>query len=171
MTIQRLTPAHASAYRSLMLEAYDTRPVAFGTTSHEAAGFPMSWWETRTHDAPDSTCLVMGVLDGDALMGAAGLLFEARERACHRATLFGMYLRPVLRGAGLGRMLVTATLDAARSRPGVRVVQLSAIEGNEGALRLYEKCGFVRYGLEPMCFSSDGGWLSRVHMWRELEAR
>lgn len=168
MTIRRLVPADASAYRALMLEAYSTVPVTFGTTAEEAAHYPMSWWEGRVAAGEDSVQLVLGAFDGERLVGAAGLQFEQRVRTRHRCTLFGMYVSPAARGTGAGRALVMAALDAARARPGLTVMQLSAIEGNDPALKLYESCGFVRWGTEPKSFALDGGHLTRAHFWREL---
>ncbi|MBK7369576.1 MAG: GNAT family N-acetyltransferase [Candidatus Eisenbacteria bacterium] len=171
MTIRRLTPADAAAYRALMLEAYATVPVTFGTSAGEAERYPMSWWEARVAAGDDSAQLVIGAFDGERLVGAAGLQFEQRVRTRHRCTLFGMYVSPAARGTGAGRALVMATLDAARARPGLTVIQLSAIEGNDPALKLYESCGFVRWGTEPKSFALEDGHLTRAHYWRELSAR
>lgn len=40
-------------------------------------------------------------------------------------------LSPAARGTGAGRALVMAALDAARAQPGLTVIQLSAMEGND----------------------------------------
>ena len=45
------------------------------------------------------------------------------------------------RGTGLGRALVEAALERARSR-GCRRIELDVQESNEHAIRLYVKCGF-----------------------------
>lgn len=169
MVLRRLIPDDAVAYRALMLEAYSETPIVFGTAPHEALAQPDSWWRARCSAEPDSAQLVVGALDGERLAGVLGVQFAQRERERHKATLFGMYVRRSARAAGLGRRLIEAALDAARARAGVRIAQLAAIEGNDGALRLYERCGFVRWGVEPMCFvNPERGFVARVQLWREL---
>ena len=79
-----------------------------------------------------------------------------------------MYVTPPARGQGAGRALVTAVLDAARSRPHTRLVQLTVTEGNAPALALYTACGFVPFGTEPLAVRSATGFSSKVHMWCDL---
>ena len=98
-----------------------------------------------------------------------GLSFEPREKAKHKATLFGMYVPDARRQQGIGRSLVLAALAHARARPGMRVVQLTVTEGNVAAEALYEQCGFVRFGIEPFAIAVAGRFLSKVHMWCDLE--
>jgi ribosomal protein S18 acetylase RimI-like enzyme len=101
-------------------------------------------------------------------VGVAGLSFESREKARHKATLFGMYIVPILRQSGLGRQLVTAALETARARNGVILVQLTVTHRNTAAQSLYEQCGFVKYVLEPLAVG--GGFVSKVHMWCNLNS-
>jgi GNAT superfamily N-acetyltransferase len=54
-----------------------------------------------------------------------------------------MYLRPSMRGRGLGRELLGVALDWARAH-GKRVVRLDTSERMLAAQRLYEANGFVR---------------------------
>ena len=99
---------------------------------------------------------------------AAILRFESREKIRHKATLFGMYVVPGERGRGLGRELVVAVLETARTRPGVGVVQLTVSEGNDAALQLYRRAGFVAFGTEPLAVRVGMGFVAKVHLWREL---
>jgi GNAT superfamily N-acetyltransferase len=52
-----------------------------------------------------------------------------------------LYVDPSARGTGLGRALVEAVLDRARTR-GCRRVELDVNTGNTAARRLYESAGF-----------------------------
>lgn len=170
MNVQRLFPQHAPAYRALMLEAYAAHPDAFTSTVAERSALPMSWWEARLADGPTPREVVLGVIEGSSLQGVAGLSFEFREKARHKATLFGMYVPGALRGRGLGRSLVTRALDYARTRPGVSLVQLTVTHGNVAAEALYRRCGFVDFGLEPCAVAIGEAYVSKVHMWCDLRA-
>ncbi len=170
MSIRRLELPDVSAYRELMLEAYALHPDAFTSSASERAALPISWWESRLSAAPDASELVLGAFDAEHLVGAAGLSFERREKARHKATLFGMYVPSAQRHRGFGRSLVLAALQQARQRRGTRLVQLTVTDGNEAARSLYERCGFVQFGLEPLAVAVEDRFVSKVHMWRDLEA-
>jgi RimJ/RimL family protein N-acetyltransferase len=151
-----------------MLEAYAAHPDAFTSTVAERAELPLAWWEARLSAEPAAKDVVFGAFHDGRIAGVVGLSFERREKVRHRATLFGMYVRPPLRGQGLGRQLVLAALNHASERPGVNVVQLTVTEGNGPAVTLYESCGFLRFGVEPLAVAAGSQYLSKVHMWRRV---
>lgn len=171
MPIQRLQPHHAAVYRQLMLEAYALQPDAFTSSVAERAALPLSWWEARLQNTPDTPEMVMGALMDDQLVGVAGIRFGAREKSRHKATLFGMYVRLPYRQIGLGRQLVEAAVNGAKDRPGVEIVQLTVSEGNLVAQTLYERCGFEAFGVEPYAVTLDAvdkAYVAKVHMWHGL---
>jgi ribosomal protein S18 acetylase RimI-like enzyme len=153
-----------------MLDAYGQHPDAFTSTVAERAAQPLAWWQARLAAGQDAGDVVFGALDGVRLVGAAGLAFETREKTRHKATLFGMYVPGECRGAGVGRRLVEAALDFARAR-GTRVVQLTVTDGNDAARGLYERCGFVAFGVEPMAMALGARLHAKVHMWCDVAAR
>ncbi len=59
------------------------------------------------------------------------------------AWLDELYVEPALRGAGVGRALLSAAVAHARS-VGAAAVDLEVVEGHERAARLYEREGFQR---------------------------
>lgn len=164
MSIRRLVPADASAYRALMLDAYERHPDTFTSTVAERAALPLVWWEARLSVAPQPANLVLGAMHGEQLVGAVGLAFESREKLRHKAMLFGMVVLPGFAGAGLGRQLVVAVLEQASARGGIVQVQLTATQGNSSAQRLYERCGFVAFGVEPQAVAVGAGFVAKVHM-------
>jgi len=168
--VRRLVPADAPTYRALMLEAYEQHPDAFTSSLAERAAMPLSFWESRLAAGSTPRELVVGAFRDRFLAGAVGMAFESREKARHKATLFGMLVLPRFRKGRLGRALVEAALAAARARPGVKIVQLTVTEGNDAARRLYERFGFVAFGVEPYAVAVRGGYVSKVHMWCDLDA-
>ena len=169
MTIRRLVPSDAVAYRELMLEAYEQHPDAFTSSRSERAALAGSWWESRLAVAETAGEVVLGAFENGQLAGVAGVAFEPREKARHKATLFGMYVPAAYRQRGLGRALVVAALALAKSRAGVIVVQLTVTHGNRSAQALYEQCGFVQFGLEPLAVAIGSTFVSKAHMWRRLD--
>ncbi len=168
MNVRRLVPADAWPYRTLMLEAYAKHPAAFTSSAVERGALPLQWWESRLDVAPDAATVVLGAFDSDRLAGAAGIEFETRAKARHKATLFGMMVPEAARDRGIGRALVEAALALARARDGVLLVNLTVTEGNTQAQALYECCGFVAFGVEPLAVAVDTTFLAKTHMWRDL---
>ena len=168
MTIRRLAVPDLHAYRALMLDAYEHHRDAFTSSAAERAALPLAWWESRLADAPDVPEIVFGAFHEGRLVGAGGLSFEQREKARHKAMLFGMYVAPAARQGGHGRQLVMAALAAARERAGVILVQLTVTDCNVAARSLYERCGFVAFGVEPLAVAVGPEYVAKVHMWCDL---
>ena len=168
--IRRLAPDDAPQYRTMMLEAYELHPDAFTSSISERGSLPLSWWETRLKAEAQPSDMVLGAFRGARLAGVVGLSFEAREKARHKAHLFGMYVPSEFRKSGVGKALVLAVLEHAQLRPGVKIVQLTVTQGNDAAQGLYERCGFVPFGIEPFAVAVGLEFVSKVHMWCNLRA-
>ncbi len=168
--VLRLSAEHVDAYRALMLQAYDQHPDAFTSSHAERAALPMAWWLARMGASGSNAHeMAFGAFHNGQLAGVAGLSLETRERVRHKATLFGMFVPQQHRQLGLGRQLVQAVLDYARSPVGVRQVVLTVTQGNTSAERLYAGCGFRVFGVEPDAVALGTGFVSKVHMWCPLE--
>ncbi|MDF2793891.1 MAG: family acetyltransferase [Pseudomonas orientalis] len=163
--IRQLLSNDAQAYRALMLEAYEAYPQAFTSSVAERAAMPLSWWEKRLDNPLDR---LLGAFEGDQLAGIVGLAFEPREKARHKVTLFGMYVTQAYQHRGLGRQLVEAALAQARRHPRLQLIQLTVTAGNDAALALYQRCGFIQYGLEPLAVRVGDEYFDKIHLWREL---
>jgi len=79
---------------------------------------------------------LLGAYVNEALAGVGGMTVEAAISGALRMRRF--YVRPAMRGRGIGRMLALALLDHARSF--CTVVTVHA--GNEGAAKFWESLGF-----------------------------
>lgn len=165
MTVRRLGPDDAAHYRALMLQAYAQHPDAFTSSVREREALPLSWWAARLAPGDAAAERVLGAFGADGVLcGVAGLSLDSRDKARHKATLFGMYVPPAQRGAGWGGRLVRAALDQARAQTGVLQVLLTVTEGNVAAQRLYERCGFRAWGVEPRAVAVGSGFVNKVHM-------
>lgn len=169
MDVQRLDLSHTGAYRALMLDAFALHPDAFTSSLAERAALPITWWESRLGPGAAAREVVFGALVDGVLAGVAGLSFDSREKARHKATLFGMYVPARFRRRGVGRALVDGLLAHACTHQGVEVVQLTVTTGNLRAEALYLGAGFAPFGMEPMAVRVGDTFVSKTHMWRRLE--
>lgn len=81
----------------------------------------------------------------------------------------GIAVAPDHQGTGLGRALLEAAVESARSR-GARKLSLRVLGGNTRARRLYQSCGFVVEGVMRGEFHLDGQDVDDVLMARMLDA-
>ena len=102
------------------------------------------------------------------MAGIVGLAFEPREKARHKATLFGMYVSADFRQHGLGHELVQAAIAEAQNHPALKLLQLTVTAGNDAAFNLYQRCGFIQFGLEPLAVRVGEDYFDKIHMWRQL---
>ena len=139
--LRRLLPEDASIYRAIRLEALTNSPDAFSSTFEAEKDRPLDWFAARLADA-----FVLGAFRGLQLVGVAGFYVQPGPKHAHKGMLWGMYVQPQHRAAGVGRMLVEAIIQHARRH--VELLQLFVVSDNAGARRLYSSLGFVEYGTE-----------------------
>jgi len=165
-----LQASHASAYRDLMLEAYELAADSFTSTVAERAAEPPSWWVKRIAD-PTGMSIALGAFDDKDLVGTVAIEFSAKPKTKHRAHLIGMYVSPRARGTGAGRALLQAAIERVEAREDILVLNLTVTEGNAPAVNLYLGAGFQAFGTEPMAILTPGGFKAKIHMWRQVSRR
>jgi RimJ/RimL family protein N-acetyltransferase len=164
--IRQLMPGDAALYRSIRLEGLKQSPEAFGSTFDAEFTKPLAWFFDRL-----SSSVVFGaihdtkILDAK-ILGVAGFAVRDGDKEAHKGLLWGMYVRPDARGAGVARRLVEAVL--AHARPHVELIQLSVVVGNEQARRLYARLGFVEYGIEKNSLKYGGRYHDEILMAKDL---
>jgi RimJ/RimL family protein N-acetyltransferase len=155
--IRLLTSADAALYRAIRLEALAAHPEAFGSTFEREQEKPLAWFAERL-----ATSDVFGAFDADELVGTAGFRREDGAKTAHKAVLWGMYVRPLARKSGTGRLLVDAVAAHAAER--VEQLQLVVVSDNQAALRLYTAAGFVEYGRGVKALKWGGRYYDEILM-------
>jgi ribosomal protein S18 acetylase RimI-like enzyme len=160
--IRPLTPADAALYRDIRLEGLRWNPEAFGSTFEIENARPLIFFADRIDGSQ-----TFGAFHGTELIGIAGLLIHEGQKEAHKGLLVGMYVRPSARKAGVGRRLVEAIIEFARHR--VELIQLAVVSDNEQARRLYERPGFVEYGIEKKALKQEGRYYDEILMAKDLK--
>jgi ribosomal protein S18 acetylase RimI-like enzyme len=109
---------------------------------------------------------VFGAFRGAELLGIAGFAVRNGIKEAHKGLLWGMYVRPDARKAGVGRQLVEAVIDFARQR--VELLQLSVVSDNDPARLLYARLGFIEYGVEKNSLKQNGCYYDEILMALDL---
>jgi len=155
--IEPITPGSFAAWRTLRLRALKDHPDAFGASWEWYAG--LSEADSQKHFAsrqgPRSETWGAFADDG-TLLGTVGIFCDSGPKQAHRAHIWGMYVAPEARGQRIGERLIEAAVAFARTIDGVLQVHLAVTSHNTSAKRLYERMGFVRYGIDPRVLVVDG---------------
>jgi ribosomal protein S18 acetylase RimI-like enzyme len=141
-SIRRAQSGDEPALRQLRIQALSDAPTAFGSTLDRELNRSAAEWARWL--TPTATFLleVEGVPKGLA----AGVPDQTDPGLVY---LMAMWLHPALRGSGAADRLVHAVLTWATSI-GADLIQLDVIQGNEAAIRLYERHGFRPTGHTAM---------------------
>jgi ribosomal protein S18 acetylase RimI-like enzyme len=157
VVVRRLGIADAEDYRAIRLSALKTAPEAFGSVHALEAPRPIEMHAERL-----TSSLVLGAYDNETIVGMIGFKQEGGPKDAHKGFLWGFYVEPESRKQGVGAALVAAVLQAARAV--VEQVTLTVVEENSAAIALYERFGFMRYGLEPRALKTEAGYSNEVLM-------
>jgi ribosomal protein S18 acetylase RimI-like enzyme len=161
VSIRLLTPADSALFREIRLEGLSRDPDAFSSTFGDENGRELSFFEERLANSA-----VFAAFRDAEVLGVAGFFVQHGPKHRHKGTLWGMYVRPQARGAGIGARLVEAVIEHARAH--AELIQLTVISKNLGARRLYERFGFEEYGLEKRAAKYRGRYHDDVLMARML---
>jgi GNAT superfamily N-acetyltransferase len=100
----RLLPQDWQAYRAMRLAMLQESPRSFGSTRAHAAGFDEQLWRQRLADNAVMLAVVGTTPAGSAMYSESGTTDPGD------CALFGMWVDPRFRGAGVGRALVGAVV-------------------------------------------------------------
>lgn len=121
------------------------------------------WRDFYKSRDPDGLELV-GVVDGVAA-GHLGLITNSAPRRKHVAS-FGIAVHPDFQGRGVGKALMAEMLHQADNWLNLVRIELSVAAGNDRAIGLYEKHGFIFEGQTRFDIFSGGTYRHTNHMAR-----
>ena len=121
----------------------------------------------RNHEKNDRTCLILAELDGEYIGNASFEPAGPSRRNAHRANI-GIALYLDYMGKGIGKKLFALILETIR-KCGFESAELSVIEGNARAIRLYQSFGFAEVGRIPKAHKyDDGTYADDIFMVKQL---
>lgn len=160
--IRRLGVDDAEAYRRIRLAALANAPRSFGAVHAVEAARPVRDFAERLASA-----IVLGAWVGAELVGTADFRRETGPKEAHKAVVRGVYVAPHWRRHGVSTHLLRALIAAAREE--VEQLLLTVVQDNAGAIALYERFGFVVYGVEPKARKEADGYSDKVLMVLRLD--
>ncbi len=141
VTVRRIKAGEALQLRELRLAALADAPYAFTTTHADMVDKPLAFWADRVSSNAEGDHLATFIAErGSDWVGmVAGIHPEPDDP---QLELVAMWVAPQGRGTGAGAALVEAVVAWGR-QIGAPSVGLWVVRGNDHAIALYERCGFV----------------------------
>lgn len=149
LQLRSLVESDLLAYKALRDRMLAEFPESFTSDAETERARDLASYRSRLGGADAGTLFTVVALDrraGGRLVGALTAEREARQKVQHIAHLVGMMVAPDCQGLGIGRALLIETLSRLRADPRIGLVTLSVTADNLPAVRVYERCGFERYG-------------------------
>ena len=109
--------------------------------------------------------LVWAVYDG-RIIGSVDIHRGGNVREWHIGTI-GLMVDADFRGEGLGRLLLEFIIEKAKEM-GIRTAVLGVFSTNDTARSLYEKVGFVKYGVLPDGLYHKNKFADHIYMYKRL---
>lgn len=164
MLIREIKVDEFEKYWDLRLYALQHSPDAFGRSYEEEIAVPLADRITRMQNRMSPENILFVVEDGDKFVGMTGVVRNTMPKIQHIAIIWGVYVLPSHRGQKLGRQLMERAIAQAQAWSGVKQLQLTVVTTNIGARQLYQKLGFVEWGIESTALFVNGEYLDEAHM-------
>lgn len=171
-TVRLLTPDDALAYTHLRREMLADSPWAFTRSPEDDPGCNAQGLAASLA-RPSGYAIAGAFAHGHGpqqLVAVAGIIRNDSPKTAHRANVWGVYVSPHKRKAGLARAVITTAINTAFDWPAepfpnrVDTVTLSVSENSPAALALYLSLGFTPWGTQPDAVRINTATYAETHM-------
>jgi len=162
MDIRQLAADNVEEYQALRLRALQEFPTSFSSSFEEESQLTDELVKARLFIAEGQ--MVLGAFDEQTLVGTIGIGRSSGRKTQHKCFIWGMYVDPDYQSRGIGNLLLKKSIEHVKSVSSVNQLNLSVMENNLTAFKLYKSIGFKEYGLEPNALVVNGKSYNEIHM-------
>ena len=162
MEVRFLSSDDAAEWLRLRIEALKLAPEAFSASLEEYQSLSLE--EVKRRLWSDGDAFVVGAFQESRLIGMAGFYRERGPKSRHKARVWGVYVTPEARGAGIGGRMMQALLNRGSAIDGLEQILLSVTGTQESAIRLYRSLGFESFGREPRALRIGDRYIDEQYM-------
>jgi GNAT superfamily N-acetyltransferase len=146
--VRLFTEQDAQALWDLRMLALETDPWSFVDSPEELRAISVEEFATRLR-ADHAENFIVGAFEQGSAVGMVGCYQEVPLKRRHKAWIWGVFVNPSARGRGIGKSLMQAAIQRAKSIPGLEMLLLTVGVGQPVPRKLYESLGFRSFGIEP----------------------
>jgi ribosomal protein S18 acetylase RimI-like enzyme len=170
-SIRRLVAGDAPAFKRLRLSGLTLYPASFTDAAQSFAEKPESEIAAWINSDTDDEGFILGAFDQNrSLVGILGVARDSAPKLRHRANVWGMFVDPSFQRRGLGRTLLTRTIELCRAGGMIEQLYLGVTTSARNAQALYQQAGFKVVGSEPRKIKIDGTYHGMDTMLLDLVA-
>lgn len=176
LEIRALHASDLPAFVALRNEMLLRYPEAFTSDYKTERDRPPESFVSRL-GSPASGHAIWGAFEGAAprqrLLGTVAMERDRdpRPHKRHIAQVTAVMVSPQAQGRGIASKLLACCIQAASEIAELDQLILTVTASNAQVVRLYERAGFVSYGLLPRAICMSGQYLDKLHMRLDLTAR
>jgi ribosomal protein S18 acetylase RimI-like enzyme len=155
--------ADREKYRALRLDCLQKYPQYFGSLyENEKESNTLKFDHIIAEQ--NGKDFLLGAFADEELVGMCGNIQENRVKTKHIAEISHMYVNPAFSQQGIATQLLQKTIAQVFSNAEVEQIILGVVQSNKHALRLYQKLGFVQYGLHKNYYKVNTAYEALVLM-------
>ncbi len=94
----------------------------------------------------NSLSFLYGAFLKQELIGICGFTRMNRMKTNHRGEISQLYVRQEFTGKGIGKKLLTLTIEKSFSEKSLEFIELGVVNDNLNAIKIYSDVGFVEFG-------------------------
>lgn len=158
-----LTAQHLAHYREIRLECLKNHPQSFGTLYEDEVNAVSLKFDSILVNG-SATDFLFGAFNNETLIGICGYIQEKRTRTKHIGEISQMYISPAYSGKGIATELLKLITAKAFANGETEQIILAVTKSNTAAIHLYQKAGFVQYGVLENYMKHNNGYQSQVFM-------
>ena len=163
--IRFLVATDLPAYKALRDSALREYPEAFTSDYASEHLREASSYLPRLALAGQTDRGLWGAFDSSGrLLGSIAIEAGARLQQRHIGTVLGLFVDRAAQGQGIASLLIAFCADSARAGGQFDQLILTVTASNAHVVRLYERAGFVRYGLLPRAIGRQGVYHDKLLM-------
>lgn len=124
----------------------------------------LSWLKEHLEKIKKHKVVFLVAEYNNKIIGATGVELSRGKK--EHVGEFGISIQKDFRGIGLGKYLIGEVLELAQTRlkPKPQIIRLSVFATNELAIKLYEKCGFLKVARIPKQVQHKGKLIDEIIM-------
>lgn len=161
--IRQLKINDLDEFFKLRLESLQLAPTSFLSSYEDEKNNGPSFYENILKNKSNEN-VIFGAFVEDHLVGIIGIYQSHFKRLKHKATLWGIYVKPEQRKKEIAKKLMEVVINHARKKMKCLFINLCVGTDNKAAQSLYKSFGFIKWGTEPGSISIDGKLFDEDHM-------
>lgn len=129
-----------------------------------------TYLDDQMHKMEDGDAVLLLCTVNGNIVGICGVNRnqQSRKRSIHIG-IFGISLKKEFRGQGIGYELAKTTIDQAQLNiDNLRIITLTVYKPNVQAHKLYQKLGFIEYGVLPEGTKYKEGFIDEIQMYLKV---